>query len=615
VVTWEVNGLIGGDATHGKISSTGVYTAPSAIPNPAAVTVAAIAQANSNAMAVVPLTVTASSSPVSVSPSATTLAAGATLTFEANLRGSPSAAVNWQVNGVAGGDAAHGTITSSGVYSAPLTPPRTGTATVTAVDQGGSGSGDCAATVAFSNVSLHGPYAFSLSGSDSSGFLAAAGSFTADGDGNISGGLEDANTRAGVSTNLAFSGSYVIGGDGRGSIDLTFADNSFVHWQVALVNDQHAVFSRYYGSVTDKFIVTGAFDRQDVSAFNTGALKGSYIVSLSGINSAAGLLKQAGVFTADGSGTITTGVLDANDGGVPALNLPLSNATYSVSSTGRGTVSLTAAGLTQTFALYALDSSRSKLVETDTTAAVVGEIKQQAAGPFSNLSLTGGYAFTMDGTSANGAYALGGVFTADGAGSLGSGVFDENDGGIVTTALAATSASYAVAANGRGTATLALNDNTNRTLNLVLYPEADGSVAMLDIDSSAVVALGAALAQTGTFTQSNLDGAFALHWDGTLFVTTPVSQEDISGVLEGSGGTLSGVLDISTFNPVTSFLAANSVTGTFLAAANGRATVSLQESLGGTVFNQSVYLVDDNTALTLDSDTRRSLVGLLKRQF
>jgi hypothetical protein len=56
-VAWEVNGLIGGDATHGKISSTGVYTAPSPIPNPAAVTVAAIAQANSNAMAVVPVTV------------------------------------------------------------------------------------------------------------------------------------------------------------------------------------------------------------------------------------------------------------------------------------------------------------------------------------------------------------------------------------------------------------------------------------------------------------------------------------------------------------------------------------------------------------------------------
>jgi hypothetical protein len=30
---------------------------------------------------------------------------------------------------------------------------------------------------------------------------------------------------------------------------------------------------------------------------------------------------------------------------------------------------------------------------------------------------------------------------------------------------------------------------------------------------------------------------------------------------------------------------------------------------------QSICLVDDNTALTLDTDTRRSLVGLLKRQF
>jgi len=40
-VAWSVNGTAGGDATVGKISATGVYTAPAALPNPASVSIEA----------------------------------------------------------------------------------------------------------------------------------------------------------------------------------------------------------------------------------------------------------------------------------------------------------------------------------------------------------------------------------------------------------------------------------------------------------------------------------------------------------------------------------------------------------------------------------------------
>ncbi|HTZ49726.1 MAG TPA: hypothetical protein VMH20_19205 [Verrucomicrobiae bacterium] len=48
-VTWEVNGVANGNATYGTISSTGVYTAPVSVPNPATVDVMAIAQASAAA--------------------------------------------------------------------------------------------------------------------------------------------------------------------------------------------------------------------------------------------------------------------------------------------------------------------------------------------------------------------------------------------------------------------------------------------------------------------------------------------------------------------------------------------------------------------------------------
>jgi hypothetical protein len=44
-VTWEVNGVMGGNSTLGTIAS-GVYTAPAAVPSPATVTVTAVAQAS-----------------------------------------------------------------------------------------------------------------------------------------------------------------------------------------------------------------------------------------------------------------------------------------------------------------------------------------------------------------------------------------------------------------------------------------------------------------------------------------------------------------------------------------------------------------------------------------
>src|SRR4029077_12166489 len=38
-ITWQVNGVTGGNTTVGTISSSGLYTAPSVIPNPASVTI------------------------------------------------------------------------------------------------------------------------------------------------------------------------------------------------------------------------------------------------------------------------------------------------------------------------------------------------------------------------------------------------------------------------------------------------------------------------------------------------------------------------------------------------------------------------------------------------
>src|ERR1700682_1388030 len=60
---------------------------------------------------------------VVVSPASVSLQAGATQSFSATVSNTADTTVIWQVNGVTGGDAIHGTITTAGKYTAPATPP------------------------------------------------------------------------------------------------------------------------------------------------------------------------------------------------------------------------------------------------------------------------------------------------------------------------------------------------------------------------------------------------------------------------------------------------------------------------------------------------------------
>src|SRR5207253_2828678 len=56
-VTWEVNGVTGGNSTTGTVSTSGLYTAPATVPNPANVTVTAVLQADTTKSASATVTI------------------------------------------------------------------------------------------------------------------------------------------------------------------------------------------------------------------------------------------------------------------------------------------------------------------------------------------------------------------------------------------------------------------------------------------------------------------------------------------------------------------------------------------------------------------------------
>jgi hypothetical protein len=132
-VTWKVNGIAGGNSTVGTISSTGLYTAPSAMPSPAAVTVQASSTAAPSATGSASLTLT-SPPPVTVaiSPTSASVRIGHTHLFTASVQNANVATVAWSVNGIAGGNSTVGTISASGLYTAPKVKPSPSVVTVSA---------------------------------------------------------------------------------------------------------------------------------------------------------------------------------------------------------------------------------------------------------------------------------------------------------------------------------------------------------------------------------------------------------------------------------------------------------------------------------------------------
>ncbi len=135
-VNWSVNGVAGGNSTVGMITTTGLYTAPVDLPNPASVTVQATSQADTTAsgkelvMVTSDISVTLVTSPAG----ATSVRTSSTLQFVAPISsaGHPDPAVTWTVNNIAGGNGTVGTISTTGLYTAPAGVPNPFTVTVSA---------------------------------------------------------------------------------------------------------------------------------------------------------------------------------------------------------------------------------------------------------------------------------------------------------------------------------------------------------------------------------------------------------------------------------------------------------------------------------------------------
>lgn len=483
-VTWSVSGAGCTGKACGTISTNGLYTAPSAVPTPPNVTVKATAQADPSKYATAAVTVNAPIT-VTVAPQTAQVVVNAQQQFVATVTGTSNKAVTWSLSG-ASCPSSCGTINTSGLYTAPSAVPGSAV-TVTATSQAnGSSSGSATVQVIASNNSkFKGQYAFLFRGTDTSGLYQAAGSFSADGQGNISAGVEDINSVSGPLSNVAFSGTYSVKGDNRGTLVLTSALGTYSY---AFALNSTGNIARMIEVDSTGIRGAAVIKRQNPSAFSNSALTGGYTLNLTGNDFAGGRIGVLASVFPSGGGVIAGSSMDVNDAGNVLPTFVNFQGAYNVTSNGRGTLSLSVGNFGAgkfNFTLYVVSTGEFFLVSADVLGSgnplFSGSALQQVGSPFNNKSFSGYSVFHQTGVTRGAPDVSVGLMTYDGQSAV-TIQFDENAGGTVQIGNVLTGG-YAVSLNGRTMLNL-VNSQTHQSSTATMYAISQNTAFIMDNSGS-----------------------------------------------------------------------------------------------------------------------------------
>jgi len=598
-VTWQVNTIQGGNDTVGTITSMGLYTAPAQVPDPATVTVTAVSKATDVANAMAAVTITTAPS-LDVTPSHATVAAGATQQFLAN---GGAAMANWQVNGKDGGSAAAGTITTAGVYTAPAIPPPGQTVTVTAISQSDSSLSDSVTvTIAPSVATLNGSYTFQVDGQSSSSPLLEAGSFTADGKGNLTTGLEDVNGPSGVSLALSFTGTYTVGTDGRGVLKIVPAGSSGLSaetYQIVVISHARVRMIRYDANGTG----IGTIDLNDTSAFSAASLSGNYVLSLSGGGVTGQALAAIALLTLNGKNAVTSGLMDENSSGLLNQNVSVTGP-FLVGTSGRGTLTLNSTLGSFDFAFYIISAGKFRLVSLDSAPLWEGTALAQQGSNFNNASIDGPIVYQASGQSQSVPAEDAGQFAADGNGKITSGIADENDNGTIYNGYSFTG-TYSVASNGHGS--ISLTSTARGTMNYGFYLIASGQAVLMRTDTGGVASGELSIQSQSQFSSTDFSGWYGVTVSGS---SSTGFVDKLIQFTTGSGGSLTGTENVNNAQSPGSDLA---MTATSTVSSNGRGAMTVKA--GGTTRTLDFYLISPAEMYVIGTDSDQVLSGGGEQQF
>jgi hypothetical protein len=492
----------------------------------------------------------------------------------------------------------------------------------------------------FSNASLSGQYAFSMSGVDlnSGAYIARVGSFAADGQGHITAGLEDVldlGSGSPASQQTFSNGTYQIQANGRGLIVLNVSSGGALQLSASLQSS-----SQGYLVQTDGLASTsGSVELQKPLQFSANAINEKYVFDFSGISfagSTPSVISLVGEFGADGNGNVTGGTADVNDSAfAPTGATALTASTYQLDTNGNGTNfgrgTMTLDG--RTFAFYIVDNTRVELLEEDSLGGSSGPaILQTGVIPTQNSGFSGSFAFLTGGSQTTGNFgpiARVGRFTADGAGGIGTiSFFENNDGNTtqVTPGSGISSTSYAIDTNsaGSGRGTFTFRNSSVGTVTYVFYLSSPTRAVIQDVSAS-VVTDGTMVSQSAaSFTTAGLAGNYSFSWSGVELVAPSSFDENYVGQYAQTSAATSNItgvadyaqLGLNTINTNGVTLNAG-ISGTLTIAGDGTQNNTYKIVIGGPsafTVNFVAYLGDGGTVLVVCSDGNRTTAGVATPQ-
>jgi Putative Ig domain len=385
------------------------------------------------------------------------------------------------------------------------------------------------------NSRLHGNYAFSVRGFDPNGLFVAAGSFVADGAGNISAGVMDINDTGSAPSNPTFTGTYSIDQNGLGQLSFNVSGGSSRVFALSMMANGNANIIEFDDSTGGGTRNSGVLLRQDTSAFTGAPVAANYTFGFLGIDSSQNRFGEAGFFTSDGHGALTAGLLDSDDGGVVSSSVAFTGTSTAVSSSGRGLLSLG----TSSYSFYVVNATELLVVEIDpfvqggTNHLVSGTILQQ-----SSVSIAAGLsvfeigAFDPSGPTAESQV---GIFNASGGtnGGTFSLTSDQNSGGTLTSP--------------SGTGTYSIDPNTGR-VSVAGSGFQNSPPVLYLVNPNQAFIIGTDVAVSSGFMTPQSSFSLGGTYAGGSLAPAERSVSNVVGIANAASNTLSLTEDISTQN-------------------------------------------------------------------
>ena len=332
---------------------------------------------------------------------------------------------------------------------------------------------------------------------------------------------------------------------------------------------------------------------------NTALLQGTYAFLLNVFTQTAGQAAYLGSFVADGNGNITSGVVDFNGVTGGPLNSTVTG-TYSMASTGIGTIILNISGAPQLTLAFDLSSSgNGRIIEYDDTNGQgnrgSGVIRKQDTSAFSLSKMTGTYAYGLGGADQGGKrIATAGEFFTDGAGNVTNGLADINDNGTMTSVTFTGTLSNMDPNSGR--VALKINSSLGPS-DAAIYVVTSTEFLYIATDSVKNTGIplfsGTQLRQTGagSFNNGSLNG-ISIVYDQDLDPNGGIAEAQVAFFTANGVGNWTYTYDQNREGVISQ----GSDQGQYSVSSNGRATLGGQSPI--------FYLVNQNQAFFVVQDSK-----------